>query len=613
MKHNGLRDTPLKYSEEDCLGLTRYARALTVFAEKCETPMTIALQGDWGSGKTSLMNLIRGQLEEKPERYQCIWFNTWQYSQFGLEDQLAASLISFFISKIPGNSEKKARLREVTAKLGRLARVIGKEVGGMAGGAMKAAAVLAGEQAIEKTELDPAASIAALKEELATLVKELSGENDEKRIVVFIDDLDRLSPVKAVELLEAFKLFLDIQGCVFFLACDYKVVNQGLKAKFGAEFVQNSEKSFFDKIIQLPFKMPVAQYEVKRYIKSLLEDIGVTCEDSDIKKYQQLIVTSIGFNPRGLKRAFNALLLLKQVEGIAEESSADKNSSLNVDQSERDRLLFAIICIQLSYENFYNFLCRSEEEDIISLFSSLRSNNTTHSENKIGDLIKKINTEYDPDRFQQFIDALYKAMQLKIENNDNAISTDEVKLFYNMLTLSRVTSTIEDQHNVWIEDQNYDIRRVNNIVCSRIKVFLDQECCFLRGKKGQVIQFEHKRHKGKSDMEVILWQPNEKLNWVGVSLERTGITEKPYRFSIDAGLYDQNKDEVLDSLKNYFKNAMSTYNTDQLNIIDEGYPWFRYINIYCEDHNITDADVLYNKIEQISGTYLGIIQDYFQQ
>jgi tRNA A37 threonylcarbamoyladenosine biosynthesis protein TsaE len=62
----GLRDIPLEKDEDEALGFCHYAEALSEFILECETPLTIALQGDWGSGKTSLMNLIVENLEKKP-------------------------------------------------------------------------------------------------------------------------------------------------------------------------------------------------------------------------------------------------------------------------------------------------------------------------------------------------------------------------------------------------------------------------------------------------------------------------------------------------------------------------------------------------------------------
>jgi predicted KAP-like P-loop ATPase len=51
----GLRDIPVLDKDNDLLGMSHYAKALTDFITRCQTPMTIALQGDWGSGKSSLL------------------------------------------------------------------------------------------------------------------------------------------------------------------------------------------------------------------------------------------------------------------------------------------------------------------------------------------------------------------------------------------------------------------------------------------------------------------------------------------------------------------------------------------------------------------------------
>ena len=87
----------------------------------------------------------------------------------------------------------------------------------------------------------------SLKREIEEIIrrKVLGGTG---RIVVFIDDLDRIKPAIAVEILETIKLFVDVPNCVFVLALDYGVVSRGLKDKFGID-EQELGRSFFDKII----------------------------------------------------------------------------------------------------------------------------------------------------------------------------------------------------------------------------------------------------------------------------------------------------------------------------------------------------------------------------
>lgn len=82
---NGFTDRPVDGLEEDVFGVTQYIFGLSSFILGCNTPMTIAIQGDWGSGKTSMMNMVREQLGDQ---VVTTWFNTWQYSQFNMGDTL---------------------------------------------------------------------------------------------------------------------------------------------------------------------------------------------------------------------------------------------------------------------------------------------------------------------------------------------------------------------------------------------------------------------------------------------------------------------------------------------------------------------------------------------
>ena len=133
--------------------------------------------------------------------------------------------------------------------------------------------------------------------------------------MIFVDDLDRLVPSKAVELLEVLKLFLDCKQCVFVLAIDYEVVIRGAIKKYGfasynSEKIDEKErnreyekgKSFFDKIIQVPFKVPVAVYDIKNYLKDGFNKINLKIDDNDLQDYIDLCASSIGSNPRSLKR-----------------------------------------------------------------------------------------------------------------------------------------------------------------------------------------------------------------------------------------------------------------------------------------------------------------------
>lgn len=114
------------------------------------------------------------------------------------------------------------------------------------------------------------------EKEIAKLVETSLEQNPSKKgFTLYIDDLDRIDPPVAVEILELLKNIFDLKHCVFVLAIDYDVVIKGLKPKFG-ELTDKNERefrSFFDKIIQLPFSMPVASYNVDTFLVEALSEI----------------------------------------------------------------------------------------------------------------------------------------------------------------------------------------------------------------------------------------------------------------------------------------------------------------------------------------------------
>ena len=113
---SGYIDRPANKLSEDEFGIEQYIKGLSDFILECDTPMTVAIQGDWGSGKTSMMNMIRETLGDK---VLTTWFNTWQYSQFNMGDALAISFLSRLISDLgvekANNDAAKTLVKTITS------------------------------------------------------------------------------------------------------------------------------------------------------------------------------------------------------------------------------------------------------------------------------------------------------------------------------------------------------------------------------------------------------------------------------------------------------------------------------------------------------------------
>lgn len=333
-KGMGITDMPCTSEEEDLLEISKYVKGLGKFIRECQTPMSIAIQGDWGTGKTSTLNLLKKDLEadKATNGIQCVFFNTWQYSQFNMEDSLYVSFVHNLVKQCGGNDE----ILRTVAAFGKLAFF--KAVDWRFG--TNASEILDG---FEKAKKDQMESVSKLQEDFAKLVKKTG-----KRLVIFIDDLDRLNPEVAVELLEIIKLFVNVENSIFVLAIDYEVVVKGVRKKYGENLSEEKCRNFFDKIIQLPFKMPVERYNLTELVrKAVQEQTHMT--DEGVNIVAEFISDVMGTNPRTFKRLVNAFFLINSVNEIGEEAES-KTKEIN------DVLMFCSLCIQMCLPKLYELM-----------------------------------------------------------------------------------------------------------------------------------------------------------------------------------------------------------------------------------------------------------------
>jgi hypothetical protein len=280
---------------------------------------------------------------------------------------------------------------------------------------------------------DPAYLLRYLKIKLEELVNVKLLDSKTDRIVVFIDDLDRLRPEKAVELLEAFKVFLDITGCIYVLACDYSVVVQGLKSIFGVDTDEKGKK-FFDKIIQLPFNMPTELYKTGKYIESLLKRIDVDFYEEDINYYIDMARHSMGSNPRSLKRLFNSMLLINLV---ANKLKIFEWQGTNATKGEKQRILFGILCLQTSFEPVYSYIVKNPNNINNDFFNLLKDEKTLNNEKWFLEIRQKI----DLKNLCSFCAVFYDAMQLASDPDKKGMSDKELRNIAELITFSAITST----------------------------------------------------------------------------------------------------------------------------------------------------------------------------
>lgn len=380
-KSTSLNDLPRNPNSEGQadykLGIDPYIKGLVNFLKDTTTPMTVALQGEWGSGKTSLMYKLQEELcGDGDKTYDSVWINTWEYSLMAEPSQALLQIIAKMTS-----STQSTGLTSEKAK-----NIIGK----LAKGVVKTAlGVGTGDTTIVDTISDifttgGESSVGQLQQELRKNIRHRFAESGKKGIIFFIDDLDRLNPATAVELLELLKNIFTIERCVFILAIDYDVVVKGLKGKFGDLTDKNERefRSFFDKIIQVPFAMPVSNYKPKEFITSSLLEIGYldlpdTKDNYFVKNILIATKNTVGNNPRSIKRLMNILSLIKC---ISEATDSQKESDFNLNHKIGRFITYVVLALQVQYPKISRML--SLEPDFTTWDSGIvkKMNATTISE-----------------------------------------------------------------------------------------------------------------------------------------------------------------------------------------------------------------------------------------
>jgi len=383
----GIVDEPEFRSEnqgKDGLKVVGYYNALADFIRHTDTPMTIGVQGNWGSGKTTLMNHLWKSLggyeqhdikkpgkdtkaakegmqnewveNKKAGSYVNIWVNSWEHSLMATPEEALIKIIQHVTLEILAFSDQG---QETWNKIKKHTENLAKS------GLRMTTAVFGGvaaEQAVrDLIENKPANSVKQLREELQSVIENICTSGSDKKFVVYIDDLDRLDPTIAVKMLELLKNIFSLKHCVFVLAIDYQVVVKGLRAKYGEKSDQNEReyRFFFDKIIQLPFTMPAEGLDIGGYVVKLLNQVGYLEERKGndpkiIDTVTKVMECTIGGNPRSIKRMVNNLSLIRRIAGHISKDDVLRTP----DGCLR---LFALVCCQIAYPEIYKILKENTE------------------------------------------------------------------------------------------------------------------------------------------------------------------------------------------------------------------------------------------------------------
>lgn len=277
--------------------------------ERPDRPVTVGVHGDWGVGKSSILEMIDAELSGDKE-VLCLKFNGWRFQ--GFEDAkiaLLEGIVEGLLESRPALTKTSQIVEDVFKRIDWLK--VAKRAGGLAVTAFTGlpspdliqSTVTAAVRAFQNPDEAGAATEAAITDLLGLIKPSDNSKNvpdevnefrkafdkllDEagiKQLVVLVDDLDRCLPETAIETLEAIRLFVLTSRTAFVIAADEAMIEYAVKRHF-PDLPQSSgpqayARNYLEKLIQVPFRIPaLGESETRIYVALALAQVNVG-EDS---------------------------------------------------------------------------------------------------------------------------------------------------------------------------------------------------------------------------------------------------------------------------------------------------------------------------------------------
>lgn len=251
-------DNPKTYIKEDRLkreNLVDLIAKSILSVNSADSSICYAIYGQWGEGKSTLLNFVEQELlkTKKEDNINIVHFNPWM---LGSEDKLLHDFFKCITTSTPDD-----RLRDILKKYGKIAAFTSKHIvnaifpeAGTAIGAFISTAT----DAVFDTE----PSLEEQKKEISKCMAKCG-----KRLLIIIDDIDRLDSSEIHTLFRLIRQVADFPNTIYLLAMDPHVVAKSLCTYYGNKIEDGF--NFIDKIVQVPIHLPRIQ---KSRIIALLSD-----------------------------------------------------------------------------------------------------------------------------------------------------------------------------------------------------------------------------------------------------------------------------------------------------------------------------------------------------
>lgn len=296
-------DEPIRGADQDQLSRVQLVHVIGAHVLRVAAPesVVIGLNAPWGAGKSSFLNLLQEHLQaaaesdggDASERHQTpiiVRFNPWLYTN-------VEQLVRMFFLEL-ARAIGTAKRQELTHRIGELLRALGSI----------AAIVSSGAGDLLKdvgASMKESKSLPELKAELDKLLPELT-----QRVVIFVDDIDRLERDAMRILFRVIRLSADFSNVTYVLAFDRLVVERSLDEQNGIK-----GRDYLEKIIQVSFDIPKPEpATISRILFAEMDDVLQSVETRELDQHRWGNVFLSGFRDhfrtiRHVKRYTNGLRL----------------------------------------------------------------------------------------------------------------------------------------------------------------------------------------------------------------------------------------------------------------------------------------------------------------
>lgn len=330
-------DNDIKNIDEDILNRANFAESLALNIKNyfdrqdINNCLTIGLMGEWGSGKTSILNMTEEYL--KDSKIKIIKFNPWLYSSY---NQLVGQFFDELIMEFSDSRDVSLTgfLRQYKIKVNELE--LAKKLA-VVGTSLIDSRLGSGVERILGSSSE--------EENLTYLKKKIDEQFSGRKVVCIIDDLDRLSKDEIAEMFKLIKIMADFKNMVYLVSFDKDVVSKALEKDYGGE-------KYIEKIINVPLYVPLIT--TQELTDLLLDEVKRLQEQYELKICYSRLKSFINFYPMDQDKKSGVIHFFKNLRDVKRFINILEFNILLIKDEVNFADFFALTALQVFHLDIYN-------------------------------------------------------------------------------------------------------------------------------------------------------------------------------------------------------------------------------------------------------------------